>query len=63
MPSIKLSKNEPLLPEEFELSLDLYNRLDAVVAAHPSLTMDAAVSLALEQFVTVAEQLSMSSPA
>jgi hypothetical protein len=63
MPSIKLSKNEPVLPEEYELSVHLLHRLDAVVAAHPSLTMDAAVSLALEQFVTVAERLSMSSRA
>lgn len=63
MPSIKLSQQEPMAPEEYALSVDLLNRLDAVVAAHPSLTMGAAITLALEQFVTVAEQLSMSSPA
>ena len=63
MPSIKLSQHAPIQPEEFELPLHLFNRLEAVVAAHPRLTMEAAVSLALEQFVTVAERLAVSTPA
>lgn len=56
MPTIKLSRNEPL-PDEAEISAALLDRLEAVVAAHPRLSLSEALTLAIEQFVTVAEHL------
>ena len=56
MPSIKLSVNRPGA-DEIEIHGALVERLDAVVAEHPGLTLHRALTLAIEQFVTVAEHL------